>query len=165
MLSFFSPPPTGNGIQGSCRPPFTGSDAAALGSLFLPLRRQPLLSLFLRSALLSLAPAADPWRQSAAGIHAGDAGQGLDPLSTCLSPFPLLQCPSPLYPVSEHWGGTFHYPARREFFASGRVREVPGRILNSDNVEEAARDTDGYFIKSGIVTVIKDALIPSGTVI
>ncbi|GFZ05179.1 ADP glucose pyrophosphorylase 1 [Actinidia rufa] len=39
------------------------------------------------------------------------------------------------------------------------------KIINSDNVQEAARETDGYFIKSGIVTVIKDALIPSGTVI
>ncbi|GJR74291.1 glucose-1-phosphate adenylyltransferase small subunit 2, chloroplastic [Tanacetum coccineum] len=39
------------------------------------------------------------------------------------------------------------------------------KIVNSDNVEEAARETDGYFIKSGIVTVIKDAVIPSGTII
>ncbi|KZV51254.1 glucose-1-phosphate adenylyltransferase [Dorcoceras hygrometricum] len=39
------------------------------------------------------------------------------------------------------------------------------KIINSDNVQEAARETDGYFIKSGIVTVIKDALIPSGTII
>uniref|UniRef100_A0A5B6YYW3 glucose-1-phosphate adenylyltransferase n=1 Tax=Davidia involucrata TaxID=16924 RepID=A0A5B6YYW3_DAVIN len=39
------------------------------------------------------------------------------------------------------------------------------KIINSDNVQEAARETDGYFIKSGIVTVIKDALVPSGTVI
>ena len=39
------------------------------------------------------------------------------------------------------------------------------QIVNGDNVQEAARETDGYFIKSGIVTVIKDALIPSGTII
>lgn len=39
------------------------------------------------------------------------------------------------------------------------------KIINKDNVQEAARETDGYFIKSGIVTVIKDASIPSGTVI
>ncbi|CAA6661557.1 unnamed protein product [Spirodela intermedia] len=39
------------------------------------------------------------------------------------------------------------------------------KIVNSDNVQEAARETDGYFIKSGIVTIIKDALIPSGTII
>ncbi|KAI3769460.1 hypothetical protein L6452_00562 [Arctium lappa] len=39
------------------------------------------------------------------------------------------------------------------------------KIINSDNVLEAARETDGYFIKSGIVTVIKDVLIPSGTII
>ncbi|KAL2496644.1 Glucose-1-phosphate adenylyltransferase small subunit [Forsythia ovata] len=39
------------------------------------------------------------------------------------------------------------------------------KILNGDNVQEAARETEGYFIKSSIVTVIKDAFIPSGTVI
>ncbi|GAB2215113.1 hypothetical protein Droror1_Dr00019488 [Drosera rotundifolia] len=39
------------------------------------------------------------------------------------------------------------------------------KIINSENVQEAARETDGYFIKSGIVTIIKDALIPSGTII
>ncbi|KAM3320685.1 glucose-1-phosphate adenylyltransferase small subunit, chloroplastic/amyloplastic-like [Capsicum chacoense] len=39
------------------------------------------------------------------------------------------------------------------------------KIINSDNVQEAARESDGYFIHSGIVTVIKDALIPSGTII
>ncbi|KAG8049481.1 hypothetical protein GUJ93_ZPchr0009g1207 [Zizania palustris] len=39
------------------------------------------------------------------------------------------------------------------------------KIINADNVQEASREADGYFIKSGIVTVIKDALIPSGTVI
>uniref|UniRef100_A0A1J3HR36 Glucose-1-phosphate adenylyltransferase n=1 Tax=Noccaea caerulescens TaxID=107243 RepID=A0A1J3HR36_NOCCA len=39
------------------------------------------------------------------------------------------------------------------------------KIINSDNVQEAARETEGYFIKSGIVTVIKDAFIPTGTII
>ncbi|XP_047047179.1 glucose-1-phosphate adenylyltransferase small subunit 1, chloroplastic/amyloplastic-like [Lolium rigidum] len=39
------------------------------------------------------------------------------------------------------------------------------KIINVDDVQEASRESDGYFIKSGIVTVIKDALIPSGTVI
>jgi glucose-1-phosphate adenylyltransferase len=39
------------------------------------------------------------------------------------------------------------------------------QIINVDDVQEASRESDGYFIKSGIVTVIKDALIPSGTVI
>eukprot|EP01018_Ginkgo_biloba_P003827 Gb_31221 [translate_table: standard] len=39
------------------------------------------------------------------------------------------------------------------------------KIINRDNVQEAARESDGYFIKGGIVTVIKDALIPSGVVI
>ncbi|KAI3499048.1 hypothetical protein L1887_34841 [Cichorium endivia] len=39
------------------------------------------------------------------------------------------------------------------------------KIINNDNVEEAARETDGYFIKSGIVTVMKDAVVPSGRII
>ncbi|KAM0829317.1 hypothetical protein ACQ4PT_066958 [Festuca glaucescens] len=39
------------------------------------------------------------------------------------------------------------------------------KIINVDDVQEASRESDGYFIKSGIVTVFKDALIPSGTVI
>eukprot|EP00850_Spirogloea_muscicola_P012139 SM000077S21613 [mRNA] locus=s77:537426:540571:+ [translate_table: standard] len=39
------------------------------------------------------------------------------------------------------------------------------QIVNKEGVEEAARETDGYFIKNGIVTVIKDAVIPAGTVI
>ncbi|CAL5080724.1 unnamed protein product [Urochloa decumbens] len=47
---------------------------------------------------------------------------------------------------------------------NGRIGENV-KIINFDNVQEAVRETEGYFIKSGIVTVIKDALIPSGTVI
>lgn len=39
------------------------------------------------------------------------------------------------------------------------------KIINRDDVQEAARETDGYFIKSGIVTVIKDAVIPAGIII
>ncbi|CAK9195405.1 unnamed protein product [Sphagnum troendelagicum] len=39
------------------------------------------------------------------------------------------------------------------------------KIVNKDDVEEAARENDGYFIKSGIVTIIKDAVIPNGTII
>ncbi|KAL9453923.1 hypothetical protein AB3S75_009513 [Citrus x aurantiifolia] len=39
------------------------------------------------------------------------------------------------------------------------------KVVNSDSVQEAARETDGYFIKNRIVTIIKDALIPSGTII
>ncbi|EPS74421.1 glucose-1-phosphate adenylyltransferase [Genlisea aurea] len=39
------------------------------------------------------------------------------------------------------------------------------KIINGDAIEEAARESDGYFVKSGIVTVMKDALIPSGTTI
>ncbi|WMV60364.1 hypothetical protein MTR67_053749 [Solanum verrucosum] len=39
------------------------------------------------------------------------------------------------------------------------------KINNIDNIQEVARESDGYFIKSGIVTIIKDAVIPSGTII
>ncbi|KAH8965549.1 hypothetical protein BDL97_04G123700 [Sphagnum fallax] len=39
------------------------------------------------------------------------------------------------------------------------------KIVNKDDVVEAARESDGYFIKSGIVTIIKDAVIPNGTII
>jgi glucose-1-phosphate adenylyltransferase len=39
------------------------------------------------------------------------------------------------------------------------------KIVNKDDVAEAARESDGYFIKSGIVTIIKDAVIPNGTII
>eukprot|EP00271_Cylindrocystis_brebissonii_P012248 TRINITY_DN3046_c0_g3_i1.p1 TRINITY_DN3046_c0_g3~~TRINITY_DN3046_c0_g3_i1.p1 ORF type:complete len:554 (+),score=104.67 TRINITY_DN3046_c0_g3_i1:85-1662(+) len=39
------------------------------------------------------------------------------------------------------------------------------QIINRDGVEEAARETDGYFIKSGIVTIIKDASLAPGTII
>lgn len=47
----------------------------------------------------------------------------------------------------------------------GAYTELLLQIINSNNVQEAARETDGYFIKSGIVTIIKDALIPNGTII
>jgi hypothetical protein len=40
-----------------------------------------------------------------------------------------------------------------------------GQIINKNNVQEQERETDGYFIRSGIVTVFKDATIPAGTVI
>ncbi|KAG5569292.1 hypothetical protein H5410_059058 [Solanum commersonii] len=39
------------------------------------------------------------------------------------------------------------------------------KIININNIQEAARESDGYFIKSEIVTVIEDAVIPSGTII
>lgn len=65
-----------------------------------------------------------------------------------------------------------HFPNSYTLFfvhtCSGLLKEFVlnlEQIINSDNVQEAARETEGYFIKSGIVTVIKDALIPSGTLI
>ncbi|KAF6266558.1 ADP-glucose pyrophosphorylase small subunit [Scenedesmus sp. NREL 46B-D3] len=39
------------------------------------------------------------------------------------------------------------------------------QILNKDNVTEANREKEGFMIRDGIVCVIKDSVIPSGTVI
>ncbi|NEQ46697.1 MAG: glucose-1-phosphate adenylyltransferase [Leptolyngbya sp. SIOISBB] len=39
------------------------------------------------------------------------------------------------------------------------------KILNKDNVQEADREGDGFYIRNGIVVVLKDATIPDGTVI
>ena len=38
-------------------------------------------------------------------------------------------------------------------------------ILNKDRVEESNREDDGFYIRSGIVVVLKNAVIPDGTVI
>ena len=39
------------------------------------------------------------------------------------------------------------------------------KIINKDRVEEANRETQGFYIRSGIVVVLKNAVIPDGTVI
>lgn len=39
------------------------------------------------------------------------------------------------------------------------------QIINKDRVEEAEREKQGFFIRSGIVVVLKNAVIPDGTVI
>jgi glucose-1-phosphate adenylyltransferase len=39
------------------------------------------------------------------------------------------------------------------------------KIINKDNVQEAERENQGFFIRSGIVVVLKNAVIPDGTVI
>ncbi len=39
------------------------------------------------------------------------------------------------------------------------------QIINKDNVEEAEREAEGYYIRSGIVVVLKNATIPDGTII
>ncbi|MFK8185008.1 MAG: glucose-1-phosphate adenylyltransferase [Phormidesmis sp.] len=39
------------------------------------------------------------------------------------------------------------------------------QIINKDNVEESERESDGYYIRSGIVVVLKNATIPDGTII
>ncbi|AFY78469.1 glucose-1-phosphate adenylyltransferase [Pleurocapsa sp. PCC 7327] len=39
------------------------------------------------------------------------------------------------------------------------------QIVNKDRVEEAEREKDGFYIRNGIVVVLKNATIPDGTVI
>jgi len=39
------------------------------------------------------------------------------------------------------------------------------KIINKDNVQEADRESEGFYIRSGIVVVLKNAVIPDGTVI
>lgn len=39
------------------------------------------------------------------------------------------------------------------------------QIINKDHIEEAAREDEGFYIRSGIVVVIKNATIPDGMVI
>ena len=39
------------------------------------------------------------------------------------------------------------------------------QIINKENVQEAENEAAGYWIKSGIITIIKGSTIPDGTVI
>jgi glucose-1-phosphate adenylyltransferase len=39
------------------------------------------------------------------------------------------------------------------------------KIINKDHVEEASREEEGFYIRSGIVVVLKNATIPDGTII
>ncbi|MEY3221967.1 MAG: glucose-1-phosphate adenylyltransferase [Cuspidothrix sp.] len=39
------------------------------------------------------------------------------------------------------------------------------KIINKDNVQEAERENQGFYIRSGIVVVLKNAVIPDGTII
>jgi glucose-1-phosphate adenylyltransferase len=39
------------------------------------------------------------------------------------------------------------------------------RIINKDRIEEAQREEHGFYIRNGIVVVLKNAIIPDGTVI
>ncbi|MGB3559703.1 MAG: glucose-1-phosphate adenylyltransferase, partial [Geitlerinemataceae cyanobacterium] len=39
------------------------------------------------------------------------------------------------------------------------------KILNKEGVEEANREDQGFYIRSGIVVVLKNAVIENGTVI
>jgi glucose-1-phosphate adenylyltransferase len=39
------------------------------------------------------------------------------------------------------------------------------KIINKDHIEEAERESQGFYIRSGIVVVLKNAIIPDGFVI
>jgi glucose-1-phosphate adenylyltransferase len=39
------------------------------------------------------------------------------------------------------------------------------QIINKDNVQEAERESQGFYIRSGIVVVLKNAVIPDDTII
>ena len=39
------------------------------------------------------------------------------------------------------------------------------KILNTEGVQEATREEQGYYIRSGIVVVTRNGIIPDGTVI
>ncbi|MGF1497197.1 MAG: glucose-1-phosphate adenylyltransferase [Elainellaceae cyanobacterium] len=39
------------------------------------------------------------------------------------------------------------------------------QILNKDHIEEADREDQGFFIRSGVIVVLKNAVIPDGTII
>ena len=39
------------------------------------------------------------------------------------------------------------------------------QIINKEGVQELENEAEGYWIKSGIITIIKDSTIPDGTVI
>jgi glucose-1-phosphate adenylyltransferase len=39
------------------------------------------------------------------------------------------------------------------------------KIINKDNIQEADRESQGFYIRSGIVVVLKNAVIPDGTII
>lgn len=39
------------------------------------------------------------------------------------------------------------------------------QIINKDRIEEAERESEGFYIRSGIVVVLKNAVIPDGTII
>lgn len=39
------------------------------------------------------------------------------------------------------------------------------QIVNKDGIEEANRESEGFYIRSGIVTVLRNAEVPNGTVL
>ncbi|RAQ38697.1 glucose-1-phosphate adenylyltransferase, partial [Arthrospira sp. O9.13F] len=39
------------------------------------------------------------------------------------------------------------------------------QIINKDHVQEAEREEDGFYIRGGITVILKNAVIPDGTII
>ena len=39
------------------------------------------------------------------------------------------------------------------------------QIVNKDGIEEANKESEGFYIRSGIVTVLRNAEVPNGTVL
>lgn len=66
-----------------------------------------------------------------------------------------------LNPAPSSPSGTFRHPFSR---AATRPRPWPLELCR-EGVQEAAREELGYFIRSGIVVVLRNQTIPSGTVI
>ena len=48
---------------------------------------------------------------------------------------------------------------------NARIGREDVKIINKDNVEEADREEQGFYIRSGIVVVLKNAVIADGTTI
>jgi glucose-1-phosphate adenylyltransferase len=38
-------------------------------------------------------------------------------------------------------------------------------IVNKDRIEDAERESEGFYIRNGIVVVLKNAIIPDGTIV
>lgn len=39
------------------------------------------------------------------------------------------------------------------------------QIVNKEGVQEGGSEADGFFIRSGVITILKEVVIPDGTVI
>jgi glucose-1-phosphate adenylyltransferase len=72
-----------------------------------------------------------------------------------------LDCDSPIVPIGIGSDSTI----RRAIVDKNARIGCNVQIVNKDRVEEADRENLGFYIRSGIVVVLKNATIPDGTVI